>query len=283
MSAPVKQSPAEPALTEPERHGTTLPSFLDDLYSRYNHPSWIYPDPLTIVLEYPEPADMETAGIICSALALGTVKAIMSACHTVLGELGPHPATGLASLSDSDLVELLAGFRYRFFGPSDLAFFLGGIRRVRESYGSLEGAFLSVMDPGEPDYAGAASRFVRLLATASPGAWRSNLFPDPECGSAAKRVFLYLRWMVRRDAVDPGPWTRVPPAGLVIPLDTHMAAACRCLGLLGRTQTDLRAAREATAAFRAILPEDPVRYDFCMTRPGIHPDLDPAACFDLNP
>jgi uncharacterized protein (TIGR02757 family) len=112
------------------------------------------------------------------------------------------------------------------------------------------------------------------------GTWKSNLFPDPERGSAAKRVFLYLRWMIRKDAVDPGPWTRVSPAGLVIPLDTHMAAACRCLGLLGRTQTDLRAAREATAAFRAILPEDPVRYDFCMTRPGIHPDLDPAVCFE---
>jgi len=258
-------------------------AFLEGLYARYNHPSWIHPDPLAIVLEYSDPADIETAGIICSALALGTVKAIMSACRTVLAVLGSRPATGLAALPENELEELLGGFRYRFFGSRDLSFFLGGIRRLRQSHGSLEGAFLSVMDSIEPDYASAASRFVRLLATASPGPWKSNLFPDPERGSAAKRVFLYLRWMIRKDAVDPGPWTRVSPAGLVIPLDTHMAAACRCLGLLGRTQTDLRAAREATAAFRAILPEDPVRYDFCMTRPGIHPELNPAICFAPNP
>jgi uncharacterized protein (TIGR02757 family) len=268
------------AIAEPDPPGPVLTSFLADLYNRYNHPSWIHPDPLAIVLEYPDPADMETAGIICAALALGTVKAIMSACRTVLAVLGPQPSSGLASLSDSELAELLAGFRYRFFGSRDLGSFLSGVRRLRQSYGSLEGAFLSVMDAGEPDYAGAASRFVQLLSTASPEPWKTNLFPDPERGSAAKRVFLYLRWMIRRDAVDPGPWTKVSPAGLVIPLDTHMAAACRCLGLLGRNQTDLRAAREATAAFRAMLPEDPVRYDFCMTRPGIHPGLDPAVCFE---
>jgi uncharacterized protein (TIGR02757 family) len=269
-----------PVQTEPPCPKPVEPAFLVSLYDRYNNPSWIHPDPLALVLEYPDPADMETAGIICAALALGTVKAIMTACRSVLDVLGPQPASGLAALDDGNLYARLGGFKYRFFGAEDLGAFLGGVRRLRQSYGSLEAAFVSVMDSRDVDYASAASRFVRLLASTSPGPWKSNLFPDPERGSAAKRVFLYLRWMVRRDAVDPGPWTRVSPTGLVIPLDTHMAAACRRLGLLGRTQTDLRAAREATAAFRAMLPEDPVRYDFCLTRPGIHPELDPAVCFD---
>jgi uncharacterized protein (TIGR02757 family) len=259
------------------------PAFLAGLYDRFNNPSWIHPDPLAIVLEYSDPADMETVGIICAALALGTVKAIMGACRTVLDVLGPRPATGLAFLQDDELAKGLDGFRYRFFGSRDLSSFLVGVRKLRQSHGSLEEVFLSVMKAEDEDYADAASRFVQLLTIASPTPWKSNLFPDPGRGSAAKRVFLYLRWMIRRDAVDPGPWTRVPASGLVVPLDTHMAAACRCLGLLRRTQTDLRAAREVTAAFRAILPEDPVRYDFCLTRPGIHPELDPAACFDLNP
>lgn len=268
-----------PTSSDPQFSEPVQPAFLAGLYDRYNNPSWIYPDPLAVVLEYSDPADMETAGIICAALALGTVKAIMTACRTVLGMLGPQPASGLAALGDDDLARSMSAFRYRFFGPQDLSSFLSGVRRLRQSYGSLEDAFLSVMDPPALDYAGAASRFVQLLASASPGPWRANLFPDPERGSAAKRVFLYLRWMIRKDAVDPGPWSRVSPAGLVIPLDTHMAAACRCLGLLGRTQTDLRAAREATAAFRVMHPDDPVRYDFCLTRPGIHPALDPATSF----
>jgi uncharacterized protein (TIGR02757 family) len=269
-----------PARSDPHDPRLVHPSFLEDLYGRYNNPSWIHPDPLAIVLEYSDPADLETAGIICAALALGTVKAIMGACRSVLAILGPQPASGLAALGDEDLEGLLCGFRYRFFTARDLGSFLSGVRRLRRTYGSLETAFLSVMDPDEADYAGAASRFVQLLAAASPEPWKSNLFPDPERGSAAKRVFLYLRWMVRKDAVDPGPWTRVSPACLIIPLDTHMAAACRCLGLLVRPQTDLRAAREVTAAFRSMVPEDPVRYDFCMTRPGIHPELNPTACFD---
>ena len=151
------------------------PAYLDQLYDRYNLPAWIQPDPLAIVLEYSDPADIETAGIICAALALGTVKAIMIACRRVLHALGQQPASGLAGLDDGSLAARLLGFRYRFFGSDDLGAFLGGVRRLRQSYGSLEEAFLSVMDIREVDYAGAASRFVQLIATASPGPWKSKI------------------------------------------------------------------------------------------------------------
>jgi len=100
------------------------------------------------------------------------------------------------------------------------------------------------------------------------GRERSYLLPDPRLGSACKRLNLYLRWMVRRDAVDPGGWN-VPPAKLVVPLDTHMHALGRALGLTDRRSADLRTALEITAAFRAIAPDDPVRYDFALTRLGM--------------
>ncbi len=236
---------------------------------------------------------------MAAALALGNATSIMGAASTVLGPFGRHPAEALASMDDRDVANAVAGFRYRFFDEVDLAAFLCAVRSVRGACGNLEQAFLNGDDPAEPDYVQAASRFVRLLVAAGgrtrDGAgdraegsssagrsppWRSNLFPDPARGSAAKRVFLYLRWMVRKDAVDPGPWRNADPARLLIPLDTHMAAACRRLGLITRLSTDLKAAREAGAAFRTIRPDDPVRYDFCMTRPGIRPDLDPDDCFD---
>jgi len=254
---------------------------LDELYDRYNDPVWLGPDPLAVVRRYDDPSDIEIAGLIASALALGTATAITRAVAGVLGILGAHPAQALASMSDRAMRAALAGFRYRFFDGDDLAAFMCAARDLSARHGSLQRAFLAVDDPAESDYANTASRFVRSLAdeAARPDPWRSNLFPDPERGSAAKRVFLYLRWMVRRDGVDPGPWLGADPARLVIPLDTHMAAACRRLGLLTRHATDLKAAREALATFRIIRPDDPVRYDFCMTRPGIHPDLDPDACF----
>ncbi len=223
---------------------------------------------------------MELAGLVSASLALGNATAIMKAAESALSPFGNSPASKLATMDDQDIAGALAGFRYRFFTAEDLAPLLCAARNVTRSFGSLERAFLDGDDPAESDYAAAASRFARTLAAAAPSAWRLNLLPDPARGSAAKRVFLYLRWMVRRDAVDPGPWTKADRSRLVVPLDTHMAAACRRLGLIARRSTDLKAAREAGAAFRAIRPDDPVRYDFCMTRPGIRPDLDPDECFD---
>jgi len=232
------------------------------------------------VRRYARPADIELAGLVSSALALGNATAIMRAAEAALAPLGAAPAETLRSMDDGAVSSALAGFRYRFFDADDLAPFLCAARNLTRLHGRLERAFLACDDRAEPDYAMAASRFVRALAAAAPAAWKPNLFPDPARGSAAKRVFLYLRWMVRRDAVDPGPWRGADPARLVVPLDTHMAAACRRLGLVTRRSTDLKAAREASAAFRAFRPDDPVRFDFCMTRPGIRPDLDPDRCFD---
>lgn len=101
---------------------------------------------------------------------------------------------------------------------------------------------------------------------------KNYLLPDPAQGSACKRLHLYLRWMVRNDAVDPGCWRHVAPNVLVVPLDTHMHRIARALGLTRRKQADARAAAEITAAFRTIAPTDPVRYDFALTRLGIRRD-----------
>lgn len=257
-----------------------LPELLESLYGRYNDPVWLEPDPLVVVRRYSAHADQELTGLIASALALGNATLIMQAVETALAPFGPNPASTLAIMDNSDVAACLAGFRYRFFDSSDLVPLLCAARDVARQFGSLQDAFLSGSDPGEPDYTQAASAFVQRLCGAAPSPWKLNLLPDPARGSAAKRVFLYLRWMVRRDAVDPGPWQAADPSRLVVPLDTHMAAACRRLGLIDRRSTDLKAAREAGAAFRAFRPDDPVRYDFCMTRPGIRPDLNPDECFD---
>ena len=103
------------------------------------------------------------------------------------------------------------------------------------------------------------------------------LLPFPEKGSACKRLNLFLRWMVRKDRVDPGGWDGVPASKLIVPLDTHMYGITRGLGFTERKSADLRTAIEATAAFRKIAPRDPVRYDFALTRPGIRRDPEAGA------
>ncbi len=232
------------------------------------------------------------AGLAAACLALGSAPRIVRAAREVLNPLGPRPAAALDALRDEDLSEILAGFRYRFFGGEDLAALLSAVRNARARFGSLEALFRAGDDPSEPTIVRGVDRFAAALEgsagvrwTRPPGksAWRDNLLPRPSRGSACKRLFLYLRWMVRKDAVDPGGWTGVSPSRLVVPLDTHMGAACRRLGLLSRRADDLAAALEATEAFRRFRPDDPVRYDFALTRPGIHPCLDADSyfrCFD---
>lgn len=103
----------------------------------------------------------------------------------------------------------------------------------------------------------------------------SFFLPTPSGKSACKRLNLFLRWMVRRDEVDPGVWHDVPQSKLVVPLDVHMHGIARYLGFTHRKRADMRAALEVTAAFRRFAPEDPVRYDFALTRFGIREELEP--------
>lgn len=244
--------------------------------------------------EYADPADREIAGLTAACLALGSAPLIVRAARQALAPLGPHPARALESLPDDELSAIYSGFRYRFFGGEDLAALLSAIRNARRAYGSLEALFRAGDDPAEPTILRGADRFAAALEDlagdrwtrpSGKSAWRDNLLPRPSRGSACKRLFLYLRWMVRKDAVDPGGWIGVSPARLIVPLDTHMGAACRRLGLLARKADDLRAALEVTEAFRRFRPDDPVRYDFALTRPGIHPCLDADEyfrCFEVS-
>jgi len=261
---------------------------LDLLYRRYNDLRWLSADPLEVVLEYRRPADQELAALVCASLALGSapliVKAARHVLYTVSGKSGglvsgPSLRSIVLSKGSDGLLAALDGFRYRFFTGADIAALLYAAASLSKQHTSLESAFLAGFATGDSDYVNAASAFVRALRDASPWPFKTSLLPDPLDGSAAKRTFLYLRWMVRSDSVDPGTWKRAEPSRLIVPLDTHMAAACRRLGFLSRKSTDLAAAREATLSLKAFCPHDPLRFDFCMTRPGIHPELDPDECF----
>jgi uncharacterized protein (TIGR02757 family) len=85
---------------------------------------------------------------------------------------------------------------------------------------------------------------------------------------------LFLRWMVRRDRVDPGGWDGIPCSNLIIPLDTHMHRISLALNLTKRKQANMNTALAITSCFKKIVPEDPVKYDFALTRLGIRGDLD---------
>ena len=241
---------------------------LDELYGTYNRPEFIAPDPLAPVLRFDAPQDQELVGLIAASLAFGNVKQILASIERVLAVL-PSPRKDLMRVSDRQLARALEDFRHRYAGPEAMIALLRGARRVIDTHGSLGACFAAHWRAEDEDVVPALGHFSAALRDAG-GLEKNYLLCDATKGSANKRWCMYLRWMLRRDAVDPGPWAaRVPAAQLVVPIDTHMHRFCRALGLTRRNAADLKTAREVTAGFRVICPEDPARYDFALTRLGI--------------
>ncbi len=249
--------------------GAPLEEFLERLYELYNRPEFIHPDPLEFVHRYQGAPDREVAGLIASALAYGRVKQILCSVETVLGRMGPSPCAFLLETPRKDIRKMFHSFKHRFTTGDVLAAMLEGAKKLLEEYGSLESCFLSEFDSSAPNIVPALSAFVKKLHIAA-GRGMPMFLPFPADGSACKRLNLFLRWMVRRDGVDPGVWRAVPASHLVVPLDTHMHRISLALGLTGRKQADMRCAVEVTENFAAIRPEDPVRYDFALTRLGMN-------------
>lgn len=252
-----------------------IASFLEDVYLSCNASGRLRRDPLAIVKRYADQDDCEIAALVCSTLAFGSVDLIMRACEAALAPLGAHPAIALAAMREAELREVWARFQYRFCFPSDMAALMRGIARARSEEGSLESLFLRG-DPGGVDVVGALGAFIgslKALGAENGKGIRENLLPSPARGSACKRLFLFLRWLVRMDSVDPGGWNRVDRSRLIVPLDLHMTRVCHeRLGFLSAPRADLKGALAATAAFRLYSPDDPVKYDFALTRPGIDPE-----------
>lgn len=159
-------------------------------------------------------------------------------------------------------------FRHRFTDGAALANLLVGVGVVLGEFGSLNECFLQGYSDEDETTLPALTAFREEISMRCPNEC-DFLLPDPRRKSACKRLNLFLRWMVRDDMVDPGTWYGVSASKLVIPLDTHMFGVGRSLGMTARQSAGLAAALEITGRFRAIVPEDPVRYDFALTRLGI--------------
>lgn len=248
---------------------------LEALYSAYNRRCYVHPDPLEFLYGFPDPLDVEIVGILASSLAYGNVKQILRSVSLVLTKMGACPSAFLLNSPFNGIAGTFSDFKHRFTTGEDLARLLWGLRLVIKRHGSLQKCFMSRLRHDDRTVIPALSAFVAELF---PGGC-DFLIPTPGKGSACKRLNLFLRWMVRRDDVDPGGWDGVSPSKLLVPLDTHMHRIALRLGLTERRPADLQTAVEITEAFRKLSPQDPVRYDFVLTRFGIRKDLDQTVLF----
>jgi uncharacterized protein (TIGR02757 family) len=253
----------------PEAPGSAaVRQWLEQIYRDYHRPQFRGLDPIDALGRYVDPAERELVGLIAACLAYGNVKSILRGIGDVLTRLGAEPRAWLAKHSAGDVRAAMANFRYRVTGGQAMAALLIGARHVIESHGSLNACFTRRLAADDPNVVPALGAFVDELCIAG-GHHLYHLLPHPSRGSACKRMMLYLRWMVRCDRIDPGGWTGVRPAQLIVPLDTHLHRMALHLKLTRRRQPNLRTAIEVTEALRRFDPRDPLRYDFALTRPGI--------------
>lgn len=233
-------------------------------------------DPVEFPHRYADPRDIETVALLSASLAYGRADLFKPKIASILEGLGPHPARAMAALDVAGAKALLKGFVYRFNLPADVAVLLLGMGRTLEKFGSLEAAFVGGRTAS---WQTTLARFARGLRAAAPEAQivrtlgpirgLHHLLPFAEAG-AAKRLNLYLRWMVRGpDPIDFGIWRQVSPADLVIPLDTHVMRISRWLGFTKRSTIGWATAEEVTASLRQLDPSDPVRYDFALCHYGM--------------
>jgi uncharacterized protein (TIGR02757 family) len=251
---------------------------LDDLYRSFDHVTSAT-DPVHIVRRFESLADREIVGFCAAALAFGRVASVLQSIESLLAVMGPHPAQFVRDFDPARERSRLAPLVHRWISGRDLTALLIVLQRMLRDAGSLEAFFQQEDDPGSPHIGAALDAFSkRALATDLRAAYGrrvprqrgvSYFFPRPSAGSACKRLNLFLRWMVRRDAIDLGVWSKVSPSRLIVPLDTHVIRLGRCLKLTGYTSPGWKMAVDITNSLRQFDSQDPVRFDFALCHVGM--------------
>lgn len=266
-----------------------LRTVLDGLHAEFHHPRFLETDPLAFAHRYDDPADREVVALVAASFAFGNVVAIRATLERILAPLGEHPARTLAEREPREWSRAWSGFVYRWVRAEDLRVYAAWIGAALRAHGTLGAMWASLDDPRNATVLPTLQRWVEAMTEMPTGRLRPRqrwlrradaepsplpsgahlLLTAPEGKSSCKRMALFLRWVCRpADGIDLGLWP-VAPARLVMPVDTHVMQAAQLLGLTRRAVADLRTAVEITDALRAVCADDPVKYDFALTRPGI--------------
>jgi len=255
----------------------TLHDMLEHLYRQYQT-GYLDMDPLELVRQYDDPKDQEISAFIAAGLSIGQYELIRRAIQSVLDHMRPSPYRYVQRFDPLKEGAAFRDFKYRFYRGRDIQLLIWWIAQMIRRSGSIKGFFLNGYSASDPDIGMSLSRFVRAIlklpsmpvypAPPPKGAGIRHFLADPMDGSGCKRLNLFLRWMVRKDALDLGLWSEISKSKLVIPLDTHITRLGRYLGLTERAAPGWNMAKEITQALRQFDPADPVKYDFALCTLG---------------
>jgi uncharacterized protein (TIGR02757 family) len=243
-----------------------LSVLLNDAYAQYAEPAFIEHDPIQLPRSFTSRA--ETIGFLTATIAWGQRVTIISNAKKLVGLMDEAPHDFVMNATARE-IERLDPFVHRTFNGIDLRHFVHGLRHLYTEHGGIEEAFL--MNGRIDDMCAAIARFKSRFFEPAHQPRTQKHVADPSKGSNAKRINMYLRWMVRPNdrGVDLGLWKKIPASALHVPLDVHTGRVARELGLLKRTQDDWKSVIELTEALREFDPLDPVKYDIALFAIGV--------------
>jgi uncharacterized protein (TIGR02757 family) len=253
---------------EMKMNANELRSFLDEKVVQYNNPDFIESDPVQIPHLFTQKEDIEIAGFLAATIAWGNRKMIINNAKKMVSLMGGSPYDFVMSHKEHHL-ESLESFVHRTFNGGDFITFIKALQHVYTSHDGLEAVFAkhAIGHSIQP----AIHEFKKVFFETEHQNRTQKHVSDPLAGSAAKRINMYLRWMVRNDkaGVDLGIWKSISPSLLSCPLDVHSGNVARKLGLLLRKQNDAKALLELDTQLRLMDKDDPVKYDFALFGLGV--------------
>ncbi len=249
-------------------NSSELKSFLDEKVVQYNTLDFIESDPVQIPHLFSQKEDIEIAGFLSATIAWGNRKMIIKNSHKMMDLMGNAPYDFVMSHSENDL-ERLENFVHRTFNGQDFASFIRSLKNIYENHDGLESVYAKNQELKTMQ--NSISAFKKTFFEIPHQSRTQKHISDPLNNSAAKRINMYLRWMVRQDTkgVDLGIWKTISPASLSCPLDVHSGNVARKLGLLTRKQNDGKALAELDLKLREFDANDPVKYDFALFGLGV--------------
>ncbi len=251
-----------------------IKQLLDEKAEQYNCISFIENDPILIPHKFTRKEDIEVSGLLTATIAWGKRKSIIANATRLMELMDDAPYEFVVNASAKDL-KRVHGFVHRTFNGTDCEFFLTALRTVYKRHGGLETVFSKGLSPSDPNVCNAIVNFRKVFLQTKHMTRSEKHISDPSANSSAKRLCMYLRWMVRKDkkGVDFGIWTKISPSQLCLPLDVHTGNVSRLLGLLSRKQNDWKAVIEVTENLKQFDAVDPVKYDFALFGIGVNQDL----------
>ncbi len=247
-----------------------LKEFLEEKYHLYNRKDFIQSDPISIPHQFSTKEDIEISAFLAATIAWGQRTTILKNANEILRKMDYAPHQFILNFKSADL-KTFDQFVHRTFNAEDLKVFLFSLQRIYRKYGSLEALINQHSKDDQTELSQAISNWRKEFFMVKHQPRTLKHFSDPLKGSAAKRISMFLRWMVRKDeyGVDFGIWKSISSSVLTCPLDVHSGRVARKLGLLTRTQDDWKAADELTRKLKTFDPADPVKYDFALFGLGV--------------